>query len=99
MPLKAGAYLYVEKLCLDLHENARRYDQAVERFHRARRRLKNVDYALVRAHLKLFAALFVNVRAAQNRVSLDARGNRNRPAYPRVGPLGVVDDLLRRRVE
>src|SRR5438874_6549606 len=89
----------MKKLRLDLHEDARRYDQAVKCFDGAGRRLKNIDHALMCPHLKLLAALLINVRAAKHRISLDAGGNRDRPAYPRVGPLGVIDDLLSRRVE
>ena len=35
----------------------------------------------------------------QNRVPLDARGQRNRPVHFRVGPLGRVDDFRRTLIE
>jgi hypothetical protein len=51
------------------------------------------------SHLKLFAGLLVDVWTAQNGVSLNARRKRNRTKDLRTGALGLLDDLLRRRVE
>ena len=42
---------------------------------------------------------FVDVRAAQHGISLNASRNRNRAAHAGVGALGVIDDLLGRRVQ
>src|SRR5258708_2620274 len=95
MPLLAGAYMSLEKLRLDLHENTSRDHKAIERFDGARRRLEYIDHALVRAHLKLLARLLVDVRASQHGIPLDPRRNRNRAAHPGIGPLGMVDDFLR----
>src|SRR5262245_7258792 len=53
----------------------------------------------MRAHLELFARLFIDMRAAQHRISLDAGRHGDGPAHPGVGPLGVVDDFLRRRIQ
>src|SRR5439155_18477049 len=99
MPLSAGAQLYVRDLRLDLHEHAGRDDQAVQRFDGTRRRLEDVDHALVRAHLELLATLLVDVRAAEHGVALDAGRDGDRATDAGVGPLGMVDDLLRRRVQ
>src|SRR5688572_19330504 len=99
MPLSAGACLYVKGLGLDLHEDASRDDKAVEGFNRAGGGLEDVDHTLVRAHLELLARLLINVRAAENRVPLDAGGDGDGAAHAGVRPLGVVDDFLRRRVK
>src|SRR5688572_3047602 len=98
MPLKAGACSRRRYLRLDLDEYASRHNEAVEGFNRTRRRLENVDHALVRAHFELLAALLVDVRAAENGVAFHAGRNRDGAANPGVGPLGVVDDFLRRLV-
>src|SRR4051812_12320241 len=45
-------------------------------------------------HLELLPRLLVDVGAAEDRVPLDPGGDRDRPANPCVGPLGVFDDLL-----
>src|SRR4029077_18833955 len=63
------------------------------------RRFHDVDDAFVSPHLELFAALLINVRAAENSVPLDAGRNRDGPADAGVGALRVVDDFLRRRIE
>ena len=86
-------------LGLDLHEDAGRDDEAVERFDRAGGGLEDVDDALVRPHFELLAALLVDVRRPQHRVALDARGDRDRTTNPGIGALGVLDDFLRRGVQ
>src|ERR1700674_5886135 len=70
-----------------------------QRVHRLRRRIDDVEQALMRAHLELFAALFVDMRRAGHREFLDFRRQRNRTADLRTGALGRVDDLARRRIE
>src|SRR6476469_5856099 len=42
---------------------------------------------------------FLSMWGLEDRVPLDSRGDRDRPADACVGPLGVLDDLLRRRVQ
>src|SRR5258706_9217623 len=86
-------------LGLDLHEDTGRNNQAIERFDRAGGRLEDVDDALVRPHLKLLPRFLIDVRATQNRVPLNARRHRNRPADPGIGALGMLDDFLRRRIQ
>src|SRR5690242_3112700 len=106
-PLQAGACMSgltkavsrPESLGLDLHEHAGRDDQAVEGIDGAGGVVVDVDHPLVGAHLELLARLLVDVGAAEDRVPLDPRGDRDRPADACVGPLGVLDDLLRRRVQ
>src|SRR5262249_44924866 len=53
----------------------------------------------MRAHLELFTALLVDVRAAKDGVTLDAGGHWNWAADASVGTLGVVHDFLGRRIE
>src|SRR5215212_6459397 len=92
MPLKAGA-CHNLKLRLDLHEHTGRNDKAIERFNRAGGGFKDIDDALVRAHLELFARFFIDMRAAQHRISLDPGRHGDGAADTGVGPLGVVDDF------
>ena len=86
-------------LGLDLHKNAGRDNQAVKRLNGPGGRLKNIDHALMRAHLKLLAALLVDVRATKHRIPLNSRGNRNGAADAGIGALGVIDDFFRRRIQ
>src|ERR1700722_18068784 len=53
----------------------------------------------MRAHLKLLSRFLVDVRAAKHRIPLDARGHWNGATNPSIGPLGVIDDFLRRRIK
>src|ERR1700723_1860753 len=99
MPLLAGAYMSVKYLRLDLYENTSRNDQAIQSFHRAGGGFENINHALMRAHLELLARLLINMRASQNRISLDPSRNRNGSTNAGVGPLGVIDDFLRRRIQ
>ena len=94
-----GAATRPAKLGLDLHEHAGRDDQAVQGIDGAGGVVVDVDHPLVGAHLELLARLLVDVGAAEDRVPLDPRRDRDRPADACVGPLGVLDDLLRRRVQ
>src|SRR3954453_11958187 len=88
-----------ESLGLDLHEHAGRDDQSVQGIDGAGGVIVDVDHPLVGAHLELLARLLVDVGAAEDRVPLDPRGARDRPADACVGALGVLDDFLRRRVQ
>src|SRR5690606_18581104 len=68
-------------------------DEAVEALDRPGGRLGDVDDALVGAHLELLAALLVDVRAAQNGVPLDPRGERDGTADAGVAAPGPLPDL------
>src|ERR1700722_12128744 len=70
-----------------------------QRVHRLRRRIDDIEQALVRAHFELLAALLVDMRRAVDGELLDPRRQRNRPANLRTGALGGIDDLARRRIE
>src|SRR5262245_24305631 len=89
----------VLSLKLDLDVDAGRQVELHERIDCLRRGIDDVEQALVRAHLKLLAALLVDVRRAVDGEALDARRQRNRPAHLRAGALGRVDDLARGRIE
>src|SRR5688572_9661025 len=62
---------------LDLDVDARRQVELHQRIDRLRRRVDDIEQALVRAHLELLAALLVDVRRAVDREALDARRQRN----------------------
>src|SRR6185312_6537486 len=70
-----------------------------QRVHGLRSRIDDVQEALVRAHLELFAALLVDVRRAVHRKFLDPGRQRNRTTDLGASALGRVDDLARRRIE
>src|SRR6266851_1503367 len=70
-----------------------------QRVHGLRRRIDDIEHALVGADLELFARLLVDVRRAVDRELLDARRQRDRPANLRTRPLGRADDLAGRRIE
>src|SRR6202011_1333148 len=64
-----------------------------------RRRIDNIEKALVRAHLELLAALLVDVRRTVDGELLDAGRQRNGSANLSTGPFRRVHDLTRRRIE
>src|SRR5690348_854211 len=84
---------------LDLDVDAGGEIELHQRVDRLRRRVDDVEHALMRADLELLARLLVDVRRAQHRELLDPRRQRDRPPHARTGPLGGVDDLARRLVE
>src|SRR5439155_21097754 len=77
--------------CLDFHIHARRQIELHQSVNRIWRRLQNIDQAFVRVHLKLLARLFVHVRRAKHRPTLDRRRKRNRSGDIRPGTLGRFD--------
>src|SRR5579872_1519179 len=86
-------------LQLDLDVDTGSEVELHQRVHGLRRRIDDVEEALVRAHLELFAALLVHVRRAVHREFLDARWQRDRSTHLRTRALGRVHDLARRRIE
>src|SRR5262245_30533783 len=84
---------------LDLDVDAGRELELHQRVHRLRRRIEDVDQALVRADLELLARLLVDVGAPQHGVLVDRGRQRDRPRDARAGPHGGVDDLPSALVE
>src|SRR5438132_12237426 len=78
---------------LDFHIHAWRQIELHQSVNRVRCRLEDVDQALVRAHLKLLAGLFVHVRRAKHGPTVDRRRKRNRPGNIRAGTLRRFDTL------
>src|SRR5262245_2803637 len=70
-----------------------------QRVHGLRRRIDDIEQALMRAHLELFAALLVDVRRPVDRELLDLGRQRNRAAHLRARALGGRHDLARRSIE
>src|ERR1700692_3410487 len=64
-----------------------------------RRRIDDIEQALMRAHFELLAALLVDVRRAVDGELLDLGRQRDRPAHLCAGALRRIDDLARRRIE
>src|SRR5258708_7717203 len=87
------------RLQLDLDVHAGGEVELHQRVHGLRRRIDDIEQALVRAHLELLAALLVDVRRTVDRVLLDPGRQRDRPAHLRAGALRRIDDLARRRIE
>src|SRR3974390_3308290 len=79
-------------LQLDLNVDAGGKVELHQRVHRLRRRIDDVQEALVRAHLELFAALFVDVRRPVHREFLDFRRQRNWAQDLRTGALAPGAD-------
>src|SRR6185437_2457106 len=65
---------------LDLHIDSSGKIKLHQRIYRLRRRIENVQQALVRADLELLARLLVHVRRTQHRVLVLHRRQRNRPS-------------------
>src|SRR6188768_598852 len=84
---------------LDLDVDAGRERQSHQRIDRLRRRIDDVDEALVRPDLELLAAVLVHERAANDRVLLDPGRQRHRPGDVGAGALRSLHDLLGRLVE
>src|SRR5690606_5941330 len=70
-----------------------------QRVHRLRRRVDDVEQALVRAHLKLLPALLVDVRRPVHRETLDPRRQRDRPPHLCACAFSGVHDLARRCIQ
>src|SRR5215467_6605186 len=83
---------------LDLDIDAGGEVELHQRVHRLRRRIDDVEHALVGADLELLARLLVDVRRAVDRELLDAGRQGDRAAYLCARPLGRADDLAGRRV-
>src|SRR5258708_29842468 len=84
---------------LDLDVDAGGEVELHQRVHRLRRRIDDVEHALVRTNLELLARLLVDVRRAIDRELLDARRQRNGTAHLCARPLGRADDLAGRLIE
>src|ERR1700733_10537504 len=84
---------------LDLDVDAGGEIELHQRVYRLRRRIDNVEQALVRAHFELLAALLVDMRRTVDRELFDLGRQRNRTAHLRPGALRRVDDLARRSIE
>src|SRR5919199_3936719 len=84
---------------LDLDVDAGGEIELHQRVDGLRRRVDDVEHALMGADLELLARLLVDVRRAQHREFLDLGRQRDRAAYPRAGPLCGIDDLAGRLVE
>src|ERR1700693_6087832 len=84
---------------LDLDVDASGKVELHQRIDRLRRRIDDIEQALMRAHFELLAALLVDVRRAVDGELLDLGRQRDRPAHLRAGALRRIDDLARRRIE
>src|SRR6266852_718565 len=84
---------------LDLDIDAGRKIELHQRIDRLGRRINDVEQPLVGSHLKLLAALLVDVRRAVHGEFFDLGRQRDRPAHLRAGALGGCDDLARGRIE
>src|SRR5882672_2277549 len=90
---------YLPRSELDLDVDAGGKIELHQRVHRLRRRIDDVEQALVGAHLELLAALLVDMRRPVDREFLDPGRQRNRAAHLRAGALGGRHDLARRCIE
>src|SRR5690606_17546690 len=70
-----------------------------QRVHRLRRRVNDIEKALMGAHLELLAALLVDVGGPVNRKLLDAGRKRNGAPDACAGALRRRHDLARRSIE
>ena len=86
-------------LRLYFHEHTRWNHQAIERLDRPRRGLENIYNPLMGADFKLFPALFVNVRRAQNSKTFNPCRNRNRPQNLGRRALRMIDNFLSRYIQ
>src|SRR5215472_13467469 len=84
---------------LDLHIHARCQIELHQRVYRLRRRIDDIDQALMRPHLELLAAFLVDMRRTVHRIALETRRERDRPAHIRARALRRIDNLLRGGVE
>ena len=81
-------------LQFDLDVDARGEIELHERVHSLAGRLKDVDQALMRSHLELFARIFIFVRRAQNGYDFGFRRQGDRSADLRAGSLGGFNDFV-----
>lgn len=88
-----------DHLELDLDVNTGRKIQLHESIDRLRRRIDNIQHALVSAHFELLAAFLIDVRRAVNGVTLDAGWQRNWSANLCTGTFRRIYDLARRSIE
>ena len=88
-----------QPLDLDGDVHAGRQVEFLELIHRLRRRLDDVEQALVGAHFELVHGLLVDVRRAVHGESLDLGRQRDRAGHLGAGALGGLDDLGRGAVE
>src|SRR6202035_878696 len=88
-----------DPLELDLDIDASGEVELHQRIDGLRRRVDDVENPLMGADLELLARFLVDMGRAQHRELLDLGRQRDRPAHPRSGPLGRVNDLARRLVE
>src|SRR5215510_12216854 len=84
---------------LDLDVDARGQVETLERVHRLRGGVVDVDQALVDAALELLPRLLVDVRRAVHGVDRLLRGQRHRARNPRPGAFRRADDLRSGAVE
>src|SRR5882757_8359114 len=84
---------------LDLDIDAGGEIELHQRVYRLRRRIDDVEHALVGPDLELLARLLVDMRRTQHGELLDLGRQRDRAAHARAGTLGRADDLAGRLVE
>src|SRR5271170_5293332 len=89
----------VRSLELDFDVDAGGEIELHQRIDGLRRRIDDVEHALVGTDLELLARLLIDMRRAQHGELLDFGRQRDRAAYPRTGPLCGIDDLAGRLVE
>src|SRR5271163_1673540 len=70
-----------------------------QRVDRLRRRVDDIEHALVSTDLELLARFLVDVRRTEHRKFLDLGGQWDRAAYSRTCALRRVDDLASRLIE
>src|SRR5580700_6018513 len=97
----SGTHVFIPNraLELDLDVDAGGKVELHQRIDGLRRRIDDIEQALMRAHLELLAALLVDVRRTVDRELLDLGRQRDRSAHLRTGALRRIDDLARRRIE
>src|ERR1700731_2718183 len=88
-----------DPLELDLDIDAGGEVELHQRVDGLRRRIDDVEHALMRADFKLLARLLVDMGRAQHGEFLDPHRQRDRPAPPRAGAASRLDDLARRLIE
>src|ERR1700761_8521210 len=84
---------------LDLDVDAGCEVELHQRVHGLRRRIDDIEHALMRANFKLLARLLVDMRRAQHREALDARRQGNGTTHARARPLRRVYDFAGRLIE
>src|ERR1039458_288169 len=89
----------LSRLDLDLDVDPGGKIEPLQRVHRLRRVLDDVDEALVNAHLEMLTAVLVLVRRADDRVAVHLGRKRDGTAHLCLGAEHRLDDLLRRLVD